>query len=150
MLKTLLTLLTLSITIGDRVKIVYDKCDYAEINTMYDDNGEPELRQIIFWEWRKGQRENKKTGVTNYVWGYGVKGWKRVGMERERDSRFSNESLPAKSTTGWYSTWIEDKYSKNAHVYVIRYRYLIQTHTTYDPEIENKKFVPNALRTGFR
>ena len=57
----LLIFLILSIPIGDRINIVYDDCDYAEINTFYDSNGTPTFRQIIFWEWRKGEREDKNT-----------------------------------------------------------------------------------------
>ena len=149
----LLIFLILSIPIGDRINIVYDDCDYAEINTFYASNGTPNFRQIIFWEWRKGEREDKETGLITYQWGYAVKGWKRLPLERPQDSAAqggSNEYLPAKTNRGWYSTWIEDKHGKNYHIYVIRYRYVTETHTTYDPEVDNKKFVPNALRTGFR
>ena len=155
MLKILIFLI-LSIPIGDRINIVYDECDYAEINTFYASDGTPNFRQIIFWEWRKGEREDKKTGLITYQWGYAVKGWKRLQLrkESERDDELgiqgSNEYLPAKTKRGWYSTWIEDRHGKNYHIYVIRYRYVTETHTTYDPEIDNKRFVPNALRTGFR
>jgi hypothetical protein len=148
----LLIFLILSIPIGDRINIVYDECDYAEINTFYASDGTPNFRQIIFWEWRKGERQDKKTGIITYQWGYGVKGWKRLSLERPQESAAqggSNEYLPAKTKRGWYSTWIEGKNSK-PHIYHIKYKYVTETHTTYDPEQYNKRFVPDVMRTGFR
>ena len=154
-MRKLLIFLILSIPIGDRINIAYDKCDYAEINTFYSPTGGANFRQIIFWEWRKVENHNKETGVITYQWGYGVKGWKRLRLKRELivgqfNAQGSNDYQPAKSRTGWYSTWVVHKNSEDAHIYQIDYRYVIETHTTYDPEVYNRKFVPTVMRTGFR
>ena len=160
MLKTLITLLIMSIPIGDKMNVSYDKCDYAEINTFYNSDGVPNFRQIIFWEWRKGEVEDKETGVVTYQWGYAVKGWKRLNFSKKQivlheqlgDSLSrggSNEYLPSKTKGGWYSRWVENKNGK-PYIYHIDYVYITQTRTSYDPEQYNKKFVPNSMRTGFK
>ena len=154
-MRKLLIFLILSIPIGDRINIAYDKCDYAEINTFYSPTGDANFRQIIFWEWRKVENHNKETGVITYQWGYGVKGWKRLRLKRELivgqfNAQGSNDYQPAKSITGWYSTWVVHENTEDARIYQIDYRYVIETHTTYDPEVYNRKFVPVVMRTGFR
>ena len=144
MLKTLITLLIMSIPIGDKMNVSYDKCDYAEINTFYNSDGIPNFRQIIFWEWRKGEVEDKETGVVTYQWGYAVKGWKRLNFSKKQI--VLHEQLGDSLSRGGSNEYLPSK----TYIYHIDYVYITQTRTSYDPEQYNKKFVPNSMRTGFK
>ena len=103
------------------------RCDVIELNHRYDEFGMHCFDQIIAWQWNDQHRRHD------------VAGWWLV------DTTTIN-NLPAKSGNIWK---VRSKSCNGDPLTVIAPVYR-ETFTDFDPERENQRLRPEALRTGLR
>ena len=104
--------------------ILLDTADVIELNHFYDPEGRKVFVQVIFWEWR-GEEEAFRV----VAWRL----WKSPAQTPERDWQRG----------GYRTLWLDVD-----HPRLIRAPSLRETWTQYDPELEDRQFLPPDRRRG--
>ncbi len=122
--------------------------DIIEVNQVYQLNDDGTARkgllQVIFWEWKtRLPRETKDeegmvTGVRYDACGYVVVDWRKL----------DSPSMYPRGRLGRYLCIFMDKSSERV-VEVSGYSFR-ETHTLYDPEIDDRKVFPMEFRRKIR
>jgi hypothetical protein len=123
---TTLLLLTASIlgSTGTHHPIVIDRVDLIEVNHCYDDSGRP-LSQVIYYDW------HERLGR------YMVRDWRHLKDDNQRPVYCSRRRL-------WVAVWYDAKTKLLRQVQAPLFR---QTWTLYDPEMANRKIIPDKYRS---
>lgn len=99
--------------------IIVERCDLIEVNHFYDCRGRPCLRQVIFWHW--------------YEDGYHVGDWRLLHCC----------AWPEKAEDGYRVIWRE-----NGRLRCVQAPSYRETWTQYDPEIDDRRYLPRSQRVG--
>jgi hypothetical protein len=137
--------------------ILYDSCDYLEINNIYkidDKTGKAKLRlvQYVWWEWRDSllvpvlnPYTRQKTGLSKQISGFAVREYIVVENNYLKPSKIIHTSI-SKTKRGWvciYEDFARDKIRE------ISFKWMITTHTLYDSELNNRDIVALEHRNKF-
>ena len=108
-----------------RDEIPSERVDLVEVNHYFDENGNPVFDQVIYYEW-SGQKSR-----------FHVRTWRPLETIAQ---------LPTyESTTGEHvATW-QDRHDGN-RLRQVRANAVQETWTQYDPEMQNRRFVPRKAR----
>ncbi|MAH49018.1 hypothetical protein CMI37_24535 [Candidatus Pacearchaeota archaeon] len=129
--------------------VIYDSCDYLEINNVYkidDETGEIKLRmvQYVWWEWRDSilvpvldPNTRQKTGLSKQGSGFVVRDYVVVKNNNLKQPRIIRTAL-AKTKRGWVCIYQDFTYDIIRHVSV---KWIVTTHTSYDSELNNREII---------
>ena len=129
--------------------VVYDFCDYLEINNVYktdDTTGEIKLRlvQYVWWEWRDSilvpvldPNTRQKTGLSKQSSGFAVRDYVVVKNNNLKQPRIIHTAL-AKTRRGWVCIYQDFTHDIIRHVSV---KWIVTTHTLYDSELNNREII---------
>ena len=129
--------------------VIYDSCDYLEINNVYkinDETGEIKLRmvQYVWWEWRDSilvpaldPNTRQKTGLSKQGSGFVVRDYVVVKNNHLKQPRIINTVL-AKTKKGWICIYQDFTYNTIRH---ISFKWIVTTHTFYDSELNNREII---------
>ena len=137
--------------------VVYDSCDYVEINYFYfvgltGEQTRLRMVQYIWWEWRDSVLLPVLDPITKKDTGH----WKQGSGFVVRDYMITrnNGSVPSDRAkvaisvdeTGWRCVfWDKDDEVMRS----VLCKWLVTSHTLYDVEVENRKIVKKEDRNGF-
>lgn len=108
----------------DHSTILTDHVAIIEVNHFYDGKGKHVFDQVIFWDWGGSRFE--------------VMDWRKF----KTDLQFPRKNW----RTGHYETiWHDDNILRRVTSDSFR-----ETWTQYDPEVEDRKYLPKELRRGLR
>ncbi len=117
-------LLIATLGLVPREAVVADRADVIEVNHMYDRDAELVFDQIIFWEWRWSEGE------------YRVIAWRML----KKPGQFPTRDWPRR---GFVSIWQDGRILRD-----VRAPFFRETWTQFDPELDDRKIVPQHLRRG--
>ena len=135
--------------------ILYDCCDYLEINNVYkidEKTGESKLRfvQYVWWEWRDSilvpvldPNTRQKTGLSKRGSGFVVREYIIVVYG---DGNSQNNAYLSKTKTGWACMYYD---ASDKAIRRILFKWIITTHTLYDSEVDNRDIVASENRNQF-
>ena len=135
--------------------ILYDFCDYLEINNVYridDKTGETKLNfvQYVWWEWRDSilvpvldPNTRQKTGLSKRGSGFVVREYIIVVHGNESPK---NKAYLSKTKTGWACMYYD---ASDKAIRRISFKWIITTHTLYDSELDNRDIVASENRNQF-
>ena len=125
---TLLVAFLLTADVGSDV-IVRDTVDIIEVNHVYDEHtGRKRLSQTIFWEFRP-YRGGLRVSVV---------GWRMQDAVRAHPRYDHRERV-------WILVWWDSKHKVLRRVRATSFR---ETHTTYDPEVDDQEKLAPEYRRG--
>ena len=137
--------------------VIYDSCDYLEINNVYkidDETGEIKLRmvQYVWWEWRDhilvpvlDFHTKQKTGLSKRGSGFAVREYVVVKNNYLTQPKIIHTSL-SRTKDGWLCVYQDFASGKMRHV---SFKWKIITHTLYDSELNNRDIVASENRNKF-
>ena len=135
--------------------VLYDFCDYLEINNVYnidEKTGEPKLRfvQYVWWEWKDfilvpvlDPNTRQKTGLSKRSSGFVVREYIIVVYG---DGNSQNNAHLSKTKTGWVCMYYD---ASDKAIRRISFKWIITTHTLYDSELDNRDIVASENRNQF-
>tara|TARA_R110002020_G_scaffold4233_2_gene18851 strand:- start:86 stop:598 length:513 start_codon:yes stop_codon:yes gene_type:complete len=135
--------------------ILDDSCDYLEINSVYNKNAETveaKLRfvQYIWWEWRdsilvpvRDPNTGQRTGLSKRSSGFVVREYIIVVHGTQNPQ---NNAYLSKTKTGWTCIYYD---GSSKAMRRISFKWIITTHTLYDPEADNKDIIATEDRNKF-
>ena len=100
---------------------VVDKIEY---NHRFDDQGELQFTQLIFWQWNDRHRR------------FDVIAWKMAPQLLD---------APYKTPQGWAVSWYDSQRREPVTVYAAIFRH---TRTAFDPEKDNRELLKSIYRTA--
>lgn len=123
-----LIILLLALMTDGSNKQIYteDIVDRIEVNHFYNDAGQVQLEQIIFWDWSPSQSE------------YVVRAWRSIKEDRVKSM------MPYRTKFGYEIIWHDNRDGNVLRR--IRSKSLIETHTMYDPETINQELLDRNSR----
>jgi hypothetical protein len=137
--------------------VVYDFCDYLEINNIYktdDTTGETKLRmvQYVWWEWRDSIlvpvldfHTKQKTGLSKRGSGFAVREYVVVKNNYLTQPKIIHTSL-SRTKDGWICIYYDFTYDRIRHV---SFKWIVTTHTFYDSELNNRDIISLEDRNRF-
>jgi hypothetical protein len=129
--------------------VIYDSCDYLEINNVYnidEETGKAKLRlvQYVWWEWRDSilvpvldPNTRQKTGLSKQGSGFVVRDYVVVENNYIKPKRIVHAHL-SKTKQGWVCIYQDFTYNIIRHVSV---KWIVTTHTSYDSELNNREII---------
>ena len=132
--------------------ILYDFCDYLEINNVYkiDDKTKLNFVQYVWWEWRDSilvpvldPNTRQKTGLSKRGSGFVVREYIIVVHGNESPK---NKAYLSKTKIGWECMYYD---ASNKAIRCISFKWIITTHTLYDSELDNRDMVASENRNKF-
>jgi len=129
--------------------VIYDSCDYLEINNVYnidEETGKAKLRlvQYVWWEWRDSilvpvldPNTRQKTGLSKQGSGFVVRDYVVVENNYIKPKRIVHAHL-SKTKQGWVCIYQDFTYDIIRHVSV---KWIVTTHTSYDSELNNREII---------
>ena len=135
--------------------VLYDFCDYLEINNVYNidkKTGESKLRfvQYIWWEWKDSilvpvldPNTRQKTGLSKRGSGFVVREYIIVVYG---DGNSQNNAYLSKTKTGWACMYYD---GSSKAMRRILFKWIITTHTFYDSELDNRDIIATEDRNKF-
>lgn len=129
--------------------VIYDSCDYLEINNIYkidNETGEikPTIVQYIWWEWRDSilvpvldPNTRQKTGLSKQSSGFVVRDYVVVKNNNLKQPQIIHTAL-AKTKRGWVCIYQDFTRDITRHVSV---KWIVITHTSYDSELNNREII---------
>jgi len=141
----------------DKGLIAKDRCAFVEVNHVYrlDDQTkkyEKRMVQLIWWEWKNhllvpktnpitGQELNGSTSGSGFV----VRDY-LVIWSSSSDPQEISSAMPRRHKRQWVCLF----YDKGNRIFrEVICGWMIETHTNYDVEVENREVVPLSLRNKF-
>ena len=137
--------------------IVYESCDYLEINHVYkidDTTGETKLRMIqyVWWEWRDSiltpvldPNTRQRTGSSRRSSGFVVRDYVVVENNHLEKTRIIKTAI-SKAKKGWACIYYDFTSEIMRHV---SFKWIITTHTLYDSELNNREIITLEDRNRF-
>ena len=135
--------------------VLYDFCDYLEINHVYNINektGESKLRfvQYVWWEWKDSilvpvldPNTRQKTGLSKRGSGFVVREYIIVVYGTGNPQ---NNAYLSKTKTGWACMYYD---GSGKAMRRISFKWIITTHTFYDSELDNRDIIATEDRNKF-
>tara|TARA_R110000824_G_scaffold98754_1_gene235443 strand:- start:158 stop:667 length:510 start_codon:yes stop_codon:yes gene_type:complete len=137
--------------------VIYDSCDYLEINNVYkinDETGEikPRMVQYVWWEWRDSiltpvldLNTRQRTGLSRRSSGFVVRDYLVVENNHLEKPRIIKTSI-SKTKKGWTCIYHDFTSDIMRHV---SFKWIITTHTLYDSELNNREIITLEDRNRF-
>ncbi len=140
--------------------ILYDFCDYLEINNVYkidEKTGSPKLRfvQYVWWEWRDhvltpalNPYTGEKTGFSKRTSGFVVRDYiivRNSYLKTDITSQKVNTHL-SRTKVGWSCIYNDFSGKTIRHV---SFKWVIISHTFYDSELNNRDMLSLQDRNEF-
>jgi hypothetical protein len=137
--------------------VIYDSCDYLEINNVYNIDGETEkaklrLVQYVWWEWRDSiltpvldPNTRQKTGLSKQSSGFVVRDYVVVENNYLEPKRIVHSHI-SRTKNGWVCIYHNFTDETIRH---ISFKWIVTTHTLYDSELNNRDIIPLEARNRF-